>query len=246
MRNEKGKKWWQFSEIGTDIKTAQKQRQEQSSKRFEQLVNGEALVFHESKCELKVKPKVKPASLTPDAREQRKISYHYESYIVGNRRVGRRRKTVRTPMELYEVLDHQFQVQGNQLYHPRTSELIKGTSLLERQPEVFTTDKLSVITESGDLVKLRVYKDGKPMRYLVKPYTPYHQQKNRQVSRNYKFTVEPTRERRSPLEVEHLKITPKVYDRFNQEWKPTEAERVKFRKTNQRRSVWYTGNSRRK
>jgi len=241
METEKRKKWWKFSEIGTDIKTAQKQMQEQNSKRFEQIVNGEAIAIEEHKCTVKlaskplrtprVAPEVKEQVLQPDKRELKRISYHYESYIRGNRKVGRRKITVRIPLDYHEQLNHMFHLEKHFIYHARTSERIQPTSSLERKRPVFSTDTITVYNTEDNLeLKAKFQKKVA----LVTPAQSYHRRKNQQLKRGYRFIVKDG------------EIIPQKYDKFNQEWKPIDASKVKYRKTAQYKTVWYTRRSRRK
>jgi len=241
MENGKSQKWWKFSDIGTDIKTAQKRIEEQKTKRFEQIINGEALAIEEHKCIVKlaskplrtpaVKPEVKEKILLPDKRELKRISYHYESYIRGNRRVGRRRVTVRIPLDYYEQLSHQFNLEKHFIYHPRTSQRIEPTSSLERKRPSFATNTITVFNTEDNL-ELKV--KFKKKVALVTPAVGYHRRKNQQLKRGYRFIVKDG------------EIIPQKYDELNQEWKPIDASQVKYRKTHQYKTVWFTRRSRRK
>jgi len=202
----------------------------------------------------KVAPEEKPKVLLPDKREMKQVGYHYIVYQTGNRRVGRRVKRTKISDSYHELLNWLFHKEKNFLVHPRTSDVVQPTSLLERQPEVFVTDKLSVALPNGDLVKLRVRKDGEYQKFLVKPYQKYHQHKNQQLRQGFRFKVEqsvkPEGKHRVIFGEEARRLIENVhaekYDWDNGEWKPIDESRVKYKRTNQRKSVWFTRRSRRK
>ena len=226
-----------FSNLGK----TKEQIQEERNKRFEQLISGEALVLQERKCEVKravkplktpeVKPEEKLKALLPSKREVRKISYHYESYIVGNRRVGRRRKIIRIREDYHEQLNHMFHLEKNFLYHARTSERVQPTSILERKRPSFATDTITIYNTEDNL-ELKAKFPRKVA--LVTPTQPYHRRKNQRLSPKFKFIVKDG------------EIQPVKFDSSTESWIPCDNSEVKYRKTHQWKTVWFTRRSRRK
>jgi len=234
METEKGKKtWWNWK--------TKEEYQKEREKRFNQLISGEAITLEENKCTVKlaskplrtpaVEPEVKEKILLPDKREVKRISYHYESYIRGNRRVGRRKVTVRIPLDYYEQLSHQFHLEKHFLYHARTSERIEPTSSLERKRPSFATNTITVVDSKSNL-ELKVKYPRKVA--LVMPTQPYHRRKNQRISPKFKFVVKDG------------VIQAMKYDSATESWKPCDNSEVKYRKTSQWKSVWFTRRSRRK
>jgi len=238
---EKRKTWFKFRGLGEDIKTAQKRIEEQRNQQFEQLITGEAVVLQERKCEVKravkplktpeVKPEEKLKVLLPSKREVRKKSYHYESYIRGNRKVGRRRVTVRIPLDLHEQLSHMFHLEKHFIYHARTSERVEPTSILERKRPSFATDTITIYNTEDNL-ELKAKFPRKVA--LVTPTQPYHRRKNQRLSPKFKFIVKDG------------EIQPVKFDSSTESWIPCDNSEVKYRKTSQWKTVWFTRRSRRK
>jgi len=146
-------------------------------------------------------------------------------------------------MDYYNNIINLLKANNNYLIHARTYETILATSHMEKQKPTFATKTITVFDSKTNL-ELKVKFNRKVA--LVTPAQSYHRRKNQQVKRGYRFIVKPTEQRKSPLEVQHLKITAQRYDKFNQEWKPIDASKVKYRKTAQYKTVWFTRRSRRK
>jgi len=219
-----------------DIKVRQKLRQEASYKRFLQVAEGKAVVITEgSPCKVvyakRDKPRVKPAVLEPDKRELKQVNYTKIVYTVGNRRVGRRVKTTRWHKDYQDVLEHQFNIHKQFIVHPRRYDVVQPTSILERKRPSFATDTITVFNTEDNL-ELKVKYPNKVA--LVTPAQSYHRRINQRLQRGYRFIIKDG------------EIIAQKYDKFNQEWKPIEPEKVKYRKTHQYKTVWFTKHSRRK
>ena len=227
-----------FSKLGR----TKEEYEEERRRRFEQIVNGQAVVVGQaSDCKIirkstkletpKVKPEEKLKVLLPSKREIRKKSYHYESYIRGNRKVGRRRVTVRIPLDLHEQLSHMFHLEKHFIYHARTSERVEPTSILERKRPSFATDTITVYNTEDNL-ELKAKFPRKVA--LVMPTQAYHRRKNQKLSPKFKFIVKDG------------KIQAMKFNSATESWKPCDNSEVKYRKTSQWKSVWFTRRSRRK
>ena len=241
MENENGKKtWFRFRALGEDIKVAQKRIEELRNKRFEQLTNGEAIVFDNSnKVEIVragvnlTTPKVedKTKVLQPNKRELKQISKKTITFIRGNRRVGRRLVKVKVDSLYYSETINRLLANQNYVVHPRTKDLICGTSTMENQKPNFATNTLTIFSKDSDLELKAKYPKNVA---LITPAKPYHRVQNQQLRKNYRFILR------------DKDIVAQKFNSKEETWLDIKPNEVRYKKTYQYKTVWFTKRSRRK
>jgi len=215
--------------------------EEERRKRFEQIVNGQAVVVGQAnECKIirkstkletpKVSVEEKQKILSPNKKELKQIATKTITFIRGNRRVGRRLVKQKVDRFFYEETVNRLLANLNYVIHPRTKDLIISTSTMDNQKPIFATKTLTVFDKEVE-IKVKYAQNTA----LVTPSKPYHRRKNQQLRKGYRFILNEDKE-----------IVAQKFDKANEIWIDIKSNQVKFKKTYQYKTVWFTKRSRRK
>ena len=102
---------------------------------------------------------------------------------------------------------------------------------MENQKPIFATKTL-LLYNTKDKLEMKVKYSKKVA--IVTPATPYHRRKNQQLRKGYRFIVV------------NGEIEAQKYDEDAETWVNISSNQVRYKKTHQYKTTWYSRGSRRK
>ena len=131
----------------------------------------------------------------------------------------------------YEETINRLLANQNFIFHPRTKDLIVSTSTMENKKPNFATKTLTIFSKDSDLeLKVKYPKNVA----LITPSKPYHRVKNQQLRKNYKFILR------------DKDIVAQKFNSKEETWLDIKPNQVRYKKTYQYKTVWFSKGSRRK